>query len=641
MQDLDRIFAADGALALAVDGFRVRDGQLEMARAVAHAIEKNTVLIAEAGTGTGKTFAYLVPALLSGGKVIISTGTKTLQDQLFDRDIAVVREALKVPVTVALLKGRANYVCHHYVARAQHEGRFPTRDDARYLPIIANFAKNSVTGDKSDLPAVPENAAIWSYVTSTRENCLGSDCEHYAKCFVMEARKQALAADVVVVNHHLFFADVVLRDEGVSELLPASNTIIFDEAHQLPETASLFFGQTVSTSQLIELARDARIEAVASAKDFAPLPEAAQALDKAARDLRLAFKEEGGRFPFQALARNRDFEPALATVCAKLDALVATLETQAARSEGLEKCWERGQLLAAGVRRWRDQDDPEFVRWLELFHHSLHLNATPLSIAEVFQGQIHERARSWIFTSATLSVGGDFSHYRAQLGLIDAVTHSWESPFDYSTHALLYVPKGMPEPNTPDYTKAVVAAALPAIEASGGRAFMLFTSLRAMREGYELLKDAFAQRGLDYPLLMQGEGSRTELLERFRRVGNAVLVGSQSFWEGVDVRGEALSLVVIDKLPFAPPDDPLLAARIERINRDGRNAFVEFQLPQAVITLKQGAGRLIRDETDRGVLMICDPRLFSKGYGRRILRSLPSMKGTREAAEVIAFFERE
>ncbi len=641
MQDLNEIFSADGALAQAVDGFRVREGQLEMARAVAEAIEKNAVLVAEAGTGTGKTFAYLVPALLSGGKVIISTGTKTLQDQLFDRDIRVVRDALKVPVTVALLKGRSNYVCHYYVARAQHEGRFPTRDDARYLPVIANFANNSATGDKSDLPAVPENAAIWSYVTSTRENCLGSDCEHYAKCFVMEARKQALAADVVVVNHHLFFADVVLRDEGVSELLPASNTIIFDEAHQLPETASLFFGQTVSTSQLIELARDTRIEAVASARDFAALPEAAHALDKAARDLRLAFREESGRFPFQALARNREFAPALAVVCEKLDALAATLETQAARSEGLEKCWQRSQALGAGVRRWRDQDDPDFVRWLELFNHALHLNATPLSIAEVFQDQIGERARSWIFTSATLSVGGDFSHYRAQLGLTDAATQSWESPFDYSAHALLYVPKGMPEPNTPDYTKAVVAAALPAIEASGGRAFMLFTSLRAMREGHELLKDAFAQRGLDYPLLMQGEGSRTELLERFRRIGNAVLVGSQSFWEGVDVRGEALSLVVIDKLPFAPPDDPLLAARIERINRDGRNAFVEFQLPQAVITLKQGAGRLIRDETDRGVLMICDPRLFSKGYGRRILRSLPSMKGTREAAEVIAFFERE
>ena len=638
MQDLDSIFSDDGALAQAVTGFRVRTGQIEMARAVTSAIETNSVLVAEAGTGTGKTFAYLVPALLSGGKVIISTGTKTLQDQLFDRDIQVVRQALKVPVTVALLKGRANYVCHHYIERAQHEGRFPTRDDARYLPIIANFAKNSASGDKSDLPAVPENAAIWSYVTSTRENCLGSDCPHYSKCFVMEARKQALAADVVVVNHHLFFADVVLRDEGVSELLPASNTIIFDEAHQLPETASLFFGQTVSTAQLIELARDSRIEAAVSAKDFAALPDAAHALDKAARDLRLAFREDSGRFPFQALARNREFEPALRDLCARLEALAVVLEAQAERGEGLEKCRQRAQLLATNLRRWRDHDDPEFVRWLELFNHAVHLNATPLSIAEIFQEQINDRARSWIFTSATLSVGGDFSHYCAQMGLAEAQAQSWESPFDYSNNALLYVPKGMPEPNTPDYTQAVVAAALPALEASGGRAFMLFTSLRAMREGHEFLKEAFARRKLEFPLLMQGEGSRTELLERFRRIGNAVLVGSQSFWEGVDVRGDALSLVVIDKLPFASPDDPLLAARIERIKRDGRNAFVEFQLPQAVITLKQGAGRLIRDEDDRGVLMICDPRLFSKGYGRRILRSLPSMKGTRDAADVIGFF---
>ena len=641
LKDLTEIFSADGLLAQAVDGFRVREGQLEMAHAVAAAIAKNSVLVAEAGTGTGKTFAYLVPALLSGGKVIISTGTKTLQDQLFDRDIRVVREVLKVPVTVALLKGRSNYVCHYHLERARHEGRFPTRDDARYLPIITNFARNTTTGDKSDLPGVPENAAVWSYVTSTRENCLGSDCQHYDKCFVMEARKQALAAEVVVVNHHLFFADVVLRDEGVSELLPAANTIIFDEAHQLPETASLFFGQTVSTAQLIELARDTRIEAVASAKEVTALPEATQALDKAARDLRLAFREEAGRFPYASLTRVREFVPALDHAAAKLDALSDVLAAQASRSEGLEKCWQRSQALALALQRWRNQDDPDFVRWVELFHHALHLNATPLSIAEVFEGQIESAARAWIFTSATLSVGGDFGHYRTQMGLVDAQTQSWESPFDYSTHALLYVPKGMPEPNTPDYTRAVVAAALPAIEASGGRAFMLFTSLRAMREGYELLRDAFEQRGLEYPLLMQGEGSRTELLERFRRVGNAVLVGSQSFWEGVDVRGEALSLVVIDKLPFAPPDDPLLAARIERINREGRNAFVEFQLPQAVITLKQGAGRLIRDETDRGVLMICDPRLFTKGYGRRILRSLPSMKGTRDVAEVIAFFERE
>src|SRR5688572_30457940 len=461
-----------------------------MARAVANAIENNSVLVAEAGTGTGKTFAYLVPALLSGGKVIISTGTKNLQDQLFDRDIQMVRAALKVPVTVALLKGRANYVCHHYVERAQQEGRFPSRDDAGYLPIIANFAKNSATGDRSDLPAVPENAGIWSYVTSTRENCLGSECGHYAKCFVMEARKQALAADVVVVNHHLFFADVVLRDEGISELLPASNTIIFDEAHQLPETASLFFGHSVSTSQLTELARDARLEGAAAAKDYAALPDAAQALDKAARDLRLAFREESGRLPLQAIKRNRDFEPALQALSAKLDVLVGILETQAERSEGLGKCWQRAQALVAQVRGWSEHDDPDWVRWAELFGHALHLNATPLSIAEVFQAQISDRARAWIFTSATLAIGGDFGHYRTQMGLEAAHAQSWDSPFDFAANALLYVPRHMPEPNTPQYTQALVQAALPVIEASGGRAFLLFTSLRAMREGCDLVRDA-------------------------------------------------------------------------------------------------------------------------------------------------------
>ena len=640
MFDLETIFSESGALAQAVTDFRVRAGQIEMARAVAEAIEGNAVLVAEAGTGTGKTFAYLVPALLSGGKVIISTGTKTLQDQLFDRDIQTVRSALKAPVTVALLKGRANYVCHYYLERAQSEGRFPSRDDARYLPRIVNFAKHSATGDKSDLSDVPENASIWSYVTSTRENCLGAECQYHSKCFVMEARKQALAADVVVVNHHLFFADVVLRDEGVSELLPASNTIILDEAHQLPETASLFFGQTVSTSQLIELARDTRMESIASAKDFKPLPEAAQALDKAARDLRLAFREDSGRFPYHALERNKEFESALVKVCEKLAALSSLLESQAERSEGLEKCWQRAQILVENIKRWRDHDDPDTVRWAELFGHALHLNATPLSVAGVFQQQIGGQARSWIFTSATLSVGGDFSHYLGQMGLSDAHTQSWESPFNYADHALLYVPKGMPEPNTPDYTRAVIEAALPVIEASGGRTFLLFTSLRAMREAHELLRETFERHGLEFPLLVQGEGSRTELLERFRKLGNAVLIGSQSFWEGVDVRGEALSLVVIDKLPFAPPDDPLLAARIERMKREGRDAFMEFQLPQAAISLKQGAGRLIRDEHDRGVLMICDPRLVSRGYGKKIVASLPPLRRTRELAEVLAFFKR-
>jgi ATP-dependent DNA helicase DinG len=636
--DLGSLFSEHGLLARVIRDFRARPFQLEMARAVETAIAGNRILIAEAGTGTGKTFAYLVPALLSGGKVIISTGTKTLQDQLFDRDIPTVRNALKVPVTVALLKGRANYVCHHHLERALNEGRLPTREDARYVQRIASYARNTLTGDKGDLADVPEHAGVWSYVTSTRENCLGSSCRHYNQCFVMEARKQALQADVVVVNHHLFFADVILRDEGVAELLPACNTVIFDEAHQLPEIASVFFGERTSTVQLIELARDTRLEAAAGARDFAPLPEAAAALDRAARDLRLARREDSARLPVHALDDSGAFDTALAVVCEKLNVINGLLKSQAARSEGLEKCRQRAAALSEQIQRWRDGADASMVRWIEVFSHSLQLNATPLSISEIFRKQMTGHARAWIFTSATLSVDHDFSHYSGEMGLSEAQTASWDSPFDFNRQSLLYVPRNLPDPNTREYTRAVVDAALPVIEASGGRAFLLFTSLRAMREGCELIKSEFAARSWTFPVLMQGEGSRTELLERFRQLGNAVLVGSQSFWEGVDVRGEALSLVVIDRLPFAPPDDPVLAARIERMNREGRNAFVEYQLPQAVIALKQGAGRLIRDETDRGVLMICDPRLASRSYGKRIVQSLPPMRRTRDLHEVTAFF---
>ncbi len=609
-----------------------------MAEAIKKVIYNQKVIVAEAGTGTGKTFAYLVPALLSGGKVIISTGTKTLQDQLFNRDIPTVRDALKVPVSVALLKGRANYVCHHHLERARFDGRLPSRDDVMHLARIDSFARISTTGDRADCAEVPEHASVWPLVTSTRDNCLGSQCAHYDQCFVMKARKQALESDVVVVNHHLFFADLVLREDSVAELLPACNTVIFDEAHQLPETASLFFGQSVSTTQLVDLARDARIEGATSAKDFAALPEAANAVEKAARDLRLAFDESGLRMPASAIKPRRAVNDALETAADRLESLAGTLHSQAGRSEGLQKCFERADALRAQLKGWREDRDAALVRWVEVFHQSVQFNATPLSIAEIFRKQVEAQARSWVFTSATLSVNGDFSHYVNELGLEQAQTASWASPFDFGRQGLLYVPQQMPEPNTPDYTRAVVEAALPALAASRGRAFLLFTSLRALREARELLAEAFRQRGWDYPLLVQGEGSRSELLQRFRDLGNAVLIGSQSFWEGVDVRGEALSLVVIDKLPFAPPDDPVLAARIEKINAEGRNAFMEHQLPRAVISLKQGAGRLIRDEADRGVLMICDPRLISKSYGKRIWRSLPPMTRTREAADVAAFF---
>ena len=608
-----------------------------MALAVAEAIRDNAILIAEAGTGTGKTFAYLVPALLAGGKVVISTGTKNLQDQLFQKDLPMVRDALKAPVAVALLKGRSNYVCHYHLELAQSNGLFKTREDVRHLAKIIEYAKVTQSGDKSGLADVPENAPIWMHVTSTRDNCLGQECPQHNECFVLKARKEAMEADVVVVNHHLFFADVMLRDEGVAELLPACNTVIFDEAHQLPETASLFFGESLSTSQLFDLSQDARIEALTSAKDFAALPLACDELEKAARDLRLAFKKEG-RMAADATQNIKDFPPALKALGEKLDKLAGLLEKQAERSEGLENCWQRAQALTQQFRHWQEGDVPETVRWLEVFHHSLQLNTTPLSIADIFAKQIGGHPRAWIFTSATLAVKQDFSHYQGEMGLAGARTACWDSPFNYQEQGLLYVPQNLPDPNSDGYTDAVVQAALPMIEASRGRAFLLFTSLRAMQRAYEILQGEFERRDLKYPLFIQGEGSRTELLGRFRDHGNAVLLGSQSFWEGVDVRGEALSLVIIDKLPFAPPDDPVLAARIEQLKKLGRNAFMEYQLPRTIINLKQGAGRLIRDENDRGVLMICDPRLISKHYGKRIWQSLPPFKRTRDETEAVAFF---
>ena len=608
-----------------------------MALAVAEAIRDNAILIAEAGTGTGKTFAYLVPALLAGGKVVISTGTKNLQDQLFQKDLPMVRDALKAPVAVALLKGRSNYVCHYHLELAQSNGLFKTREDVRHLAKIIEYAKVTQSGDKSGLADVPENAPIWMHVTSTRDNCLGQECPQHNECFVLKARKEAMEADVVVVNHHLFFADVMLRDEGVAELLPACNTVIFDEAHQLPETASLFFGESLSTSQLFDLSQDARIEALTSAKDFAALPLACDELEKAARDLRLAFKKEG-RMAADATQNIKDFPPALKALGEKLDKLAGLLEKQAERSEGLENCWQRAQALTQQFRHWQEGDVPETVRWLEVFHHSLQLNTTPLSIADIFAKQIGGHPRAWIFTSATLAVKQDFSHYQGEMGLAGARTACWDSPFNYQEQGLLYVPQNLPDPNSDGYTEAVVQAALPMIEASRGRAFLLFTSLRAMQRAYEILQGEFERRDLKYPLFIQGEGSRTELLGRFRDHGNAVLLGSQSFWEGVDVRGEALSLVIIDKLPFAPPDDPVLAARIEQLKKLGRNAFMEYQLPRTIINLKQGAGRLIRDENDRGVLMICDPRLISKHYGKRIWQSLPPFKRTRDETEAVAFF---
>ncbi len=644
--ELAATFGEGGALARALPGFRHREQQVAMAQAIGHAIARRGSLVAEAGTGTGKTFAYLVPALLLGGKVIISTGTKTLQDQLFERDLPLVRDALAAPVTVALLKGRANYVCHHHLARAQLEDRLPSREDGRYLRRIVAFARETQRGDRAELADVPENASIWPLVTSTRDNCLGQNCAHHGDCFVLKARKEALEADVVVVNHHLFFADVMLRDEGIAELLPNCNTVILDEAHQLPDTATLFFGEQVGAGHLTDLARDAELVMRTVARDVASLPDAAVELTPAVRKLRLAAGETVGKYPRDVALARPGFAEALDNLAAVLDRLASELGQFAERSEDIAQLASRARDVAHDVARWRDGPDavpdaPDeegvWIRWVDVTPHGFQLQASPLSIAPLMRRQVEGTARAWIFTSATLAVGRDFSHYTGQLGLETAHTEAWTSPFDYPSQALLYVPRNLPPPNSPEHTDAVVDAALPLIEASEGRAFLLFTTLRALSRARDRLSEALRKRGLDYPLLVQGEGSRTELLVRFRALGNAVLLGSASFWEGVDVPGDALSLVVIDKLPFAPPDDPLLAARLERMREEGGNPFMQWQLPQAVISLKQGAGRLIRTETDRGVLVICDPRLTDKPYGRRIWQSLPPMKRTREEAEAVDF----
>ncbi len=636
---LDEVFAEGGLFAAAFPGYKPREQQLEMAHAVAETIVEHGQLIAEAGTGTGKTFAYLVPALLSGGKVIVSTGTKTLQDQLFQRDIPTVRDVLKVPVTIALLKGRSNYVCHYHLDRAEHEGRFHSKEDVKHLHSVIRYAKTTQSGDKAACPGVPENAPIWAHVTSTRDNCLGQDCPCHKDCFVLKARQAAQEADVVVVNHHLFFADVWLRDEGAGELLPACNTVIFDEAHQLPEVASLFFGETVTSGQLIELARDARAEAIVVAKEFIVLPQAAEALEKSVKDLRLVFKSDGLRLPQHQLADYPKFFAAFDETVERVKTLRELLAKQSERAEALEKCEQRAAELIDALTRWREGDHKDSVHWIDVSSFGFMLHATPLNVADIFRKQLNGNPRAWIFASATLAVNGHFKHYQHELGLWDAKTALWDSPFDYKRQAVLYVPPAMPEPNSPEYTRAVIDAAWPLLQITQGHAFLLFTSLKAMREAHDLVVARLKEAGLDWPVFLQGQGSRTELLENFRRAPNAVLVASQTFWEGIDVKGQQLSLVVIDKLPFAPPDDPVLSARIEQLKKDGRNAFMEYQLPYAAITLKQGAGRLIRDETDSGILMIADNRLVEKHYGKLVWNSLPPMYRTRELGNVRRFFE--
>lgn len=641
MTDSDEIGAllgADGPFARELPNFSPRAAQQDMARAVAHAIAERETLIAEAGTGTGKTFAYLVPALLSGQRVIVSTGTKALQDQLYFRDLPRVRSVLGSRLKMALLKGRANYLCLYRLDQTVREGADFDRTLAAQLAAVRAWSARTRGGDRMELAEVPEESPLWPRVTSTPENCLGVECAFFDDCHVVKARRDAQDADVVVVNHHLLFADLALKQEGFGEILPGAQAFILDEAHQIPELAGQFFSLSVSARQLSELGKDALAECAGITGAIGLLLEPIEALQNALKQVRLAMEALPARGAFHELAARATVHDGLHDLHDLVVTLADLLASQAERSRGMTNLHERAVLLGDRLERIVEAPAGEDgaaqdVRWYEIFPRGFALYATPLDLAAPLRAMRERSDAAWIHTSATLSVGGDFGHFARQLGLDDPHTLSLESPFDYATQALCYQPPGLPEPAARDYTERVIDAVLPVLEASRGRAFLLFTSHRALRRAAELLR----QR-VDWPLFVQGTAPRHRLLEDFRASGHGVLLGAASFWEGVDVAGEALSVVVIDKLPFAAPDDPVLTARLDALAQSGINPFMGWQVPSAVIALKQGAGRLIRDVHDRGVLVLCDPRLSSKGYGRLFIASLPTMPRTRELADVQAFF---
>ncbi len=638
--------AEGGALADAIPAFVPRASQQRLSAAVADAFDTRGSLLAEAGTGTGKTYAYLVPALLSGQKTIISTGTRALQDQLFLRDLPRVRDALGTPIKTALLKGRANYLCKHRLERAKGEPRFANREQIAQFQRIVSWSGRTRMGDMAELEALPEDSPLLPMVTSTAENCLGSECPFWSDCFVVQARARAQAADIVVVNHHLLLADLALKQEGFGEILPGAQAFVVDEAHQLPDLAAQFFGEGLGARPLVELARDAMGECKDVSASIATVQGPAQQLEQATRVLRAAMENLPTRGTRGRALQDAPVREACAQLMETLQGFVDALAGLREASPGFEACHARAQDFAGRLKRWVESPDSgDFaeagephegdVLWFELSPRGFRLQRTPLDVSGPLRDHRLRSHAAWVFTSATLSVAGGFDHLRTRLGLDDPQTLLEPSPFDWNAQALCYLPPRMPEPMSRDYGAAVIDALTPVLEASKGRAFVLFASHRALREAAAALRDG------PWPLFVQGEAPRHVLLQRFRESGNGVLLGAASFREGVDVAGDALSVVVIDKLPFAAPDDPVFEARLDAIRRSGGNPFRDEQLPQAVIALKQGVGRLIRSETDRGVLVLCDPRLIGKSYGRVFFDSLPPFAKTRDVADVAAFFAAE
>lgn len=674
-------FDEKGPLTKAVKGFCVREGQREFAVEAARAVEEKTILVAEAGTGTGKTFAYLTPALLAGATCVISTAGKSLQDQLCAKDLPALRDALGVPVKVALLKGRANYVCHFRLELTASEGRLPEQDSYLKLRKIQRFAAVSRTGDRAELPDVPEDDRLWPLVTSTRENCLGKDrCPNYDDCFVKKAREDAMQSQVVVVNHHLYLSSMALKRESdaIDGMLPQAALTVIDEAHQLPGIASSFFGTSFSTYDVENVSMEARRLGRTKCNDGAEWEILYDRVLKAGREFRLDAQRiglaEGERLDVDEIEDFGELYPGFERLRAAFAAMGEAMRANEGRDNELDTLAERHAELMEQMEAWTaifvkcrngaadeasegeaagdaevgGEAGPEAgaasgadaeVRWLEVSQYGIRFNLTPLSFAEEFREMREREGGAWVFTSATLSSAGRFDLFKQRLGIGECVERTWESPFNYWEQGCFYLPQ-MPPPanNTAVHTHNVIEKVWPLINAAGGRTFVLCTSLAAVRAAADELQARLEANGNPYPLFVQGDGPKMRLIEEFRAHGNAVLVGSMSFWEGVDVKGEALSLVVIDKIPFAPPNDPVMMARSRAVEASGRRPFDEITLPEAVITLKQGAGRLIRSEGDRGMLVICDPRILNKGYGKVVRDSLPDFYCTRREEKALEFF---
>lgn len=632
MPSLSTVFSADGLLAEQISGFVPRDAQTDMAKAVQQAINENKSLIVEAGTGTGKTFAYLVPALLGEGKAIISTGTKNLQEQLYHRDLPIVKKALGSRRKTALLKGRSNYLCLHRLAQHGGNSTLVDKDVLDQLSTVKQWSTTTKSGDMGELKKLPEDARVLPLVTSTVDNCLGRDCPDYEECYLVKARRKALDADVIVVNHHLFFADMALKDTGFGELIPEADSIIFDEAHQIPDIASDYFGEALSTRQLQDLAKDITLLYRTVLKDAAQLDTAAEKCRMIAADLRLLFPDTPQRGNWaQALERDEVRHEA-GKLAEALGVLHEVCRLHIGRDKDLDNLYERIVSTREQLDALCNTEQDGVSLWYETTPRHLIMHLTPLSIAAKFRRFLNAVPRGWVFTSATLMVNGGFEHFQRRMGLEDARTLGLDSPFDYQQQAMLCVPRYLPEPNSPAMREVLLETAKRIIKASRGRCFLLFTSHAMLR-----LIAAQLEQSIDNPLLVQGTTTKQALLDAYLADENAVLLGTGAFWEGVDVRGNDLVCVMIDKLPFASPDDPLLQARIEDVKKRGANPFAAIQIPQAVITLKQGAGRLIRDPTDKGVLVICDNRLVTRNYAKTFVASLPDMRRTRSLDTVEDF----